>query len=239
MGSPALWGRLVNFEASLRKPALIYFGSFSPGDNLGFIADMPTNGATFSPTLTPPNGTRTTFTFSALPLYIVWNNTVQFQNIGYTLTGPVAGIYTATFMDYAGNILTPGSTDSIIAQTTTLNEPSSGGQQVSRASVAWASNLTIDTSIAQVITVLLTGNVTATNLTYQSSSAVPNGTAVSLRFQQNGTGGWTVTLPANLAHDSGFAIDPGASRTTVLPILYNGNTAEWEFTAAPFSVTGS
>src|SRR5258708_4676777 len=107
MGSPALFGKLVNYTASLRKPALIYFGSFSPGDNLSFIADFPTQGATFSPTLTPPDGSRTTFNFNALPLYIVWNGVIQFQNIGYLLTNPSIGLWVATFIDFAGNVLTP------------------------------------------------------------------------------------------------------------------------------------
>jgi hypothetical protein len=43
--SAAHWGQLVNFEASLRKPALVDFGLFSPDDNLAFIASLPSTGA--------------------------------------------------------------------------------------------------------------------------------------------------------------------------------------------------
>lgn len=41
MGSPSYFGKLVNFTAGARKAALIPFGTFSPNDNLGFIATIP------------------------------------------------------------------------------------------------------------------------------------------------------------------------------------------------------
>lgn len=56
MGSPAYWGKLAAFTASLRKPALVAFGTFNAQDKLGFIADIPN---TTPITLTTANGTIT------------------------------------------------------------------------------------------------------------------------------------------------------------------------------------
>lgn len=234
MGSPAFWGKLVNFTASLRKPALIAFGDFSPNDNLNFIADMPGVASSFTPTTTPPDGTRTTFQFAGLPAYIVWNGVIQFQNVGYTITGPVSGVYTVTFIDYLGNVLTPGSSDTLrSAGVTTLASPNSTA--LTQTAIPFAPDLVINVSLAQVITVVVTGNISSTELTYPFS-AVPTGTWLYIRFTMNSRGGWTVVLPTNLSIDSGFAIDPTPFRTTVLPIQYDG--VGWVFFNTPFSVTG-
>src|SRR5580692_11176677 len=99
----------------IRKPAFIPLGLFSPQDNMSFIPDMPGLLPAYTPTLTPPDGTRTTFTFAALPAYVIWNGVDQFQNVGYTITGPVSNIYTVTLIDFNGNILTPSATDDIRA----------------------------------------------------------------------------------------------------------------------------
>lgn len=238
MASPAYFGKLVCFTSSLRKPALIPFGLFSPQDNLSFIADMPGNTTTFQNTLTPPDGIRNTFLFSELPIYIIWNGLQQREGVGFTLTGPVAGIYAVQFTDFAGNILTPGATDDIYAETTILNIPSQPGTLPTKVAVPWASNLIIDTSLAQIITVLLTDNVVSTTLIY-GPSAIPNNVDVMLRFTQDSVGAHTVALPSNLAFDTGFAIDQGANRTTVMQLLYNSNTGSWIFAATPFSVQGT
>lgn len=148
MGSPAYWGKLVCFEAGLRKPSLISFGLFSPNDNLGFIASVNTNSV------------------------------------------------------------------------------------LSTATVTFASTLVIDTSTAQIITVILTADVASCTLNYAGSTA-PTGLQVYLRIVQNSTGGWTFVLPTNLLLDTGYTVDPGASRVTVLPIEWNGT--KWECFAPPFS----
>ena len=109
---------------------------------------------------------------------------------------------------------------------------------LSRASQLYQSALAIDTSAAAVITIQLTGNVASTVLNYTGSSTIPPGTFLWIRFQQNGTGGWTVALPANLVVDTGFAIDPTPSRTTVLPIQWNPANSSWIFFDSPFSVAG-
>ena len=108
----------------------------------------------------------------------------------------------------------------------------------SQASQLYASALAIDTSAASVITIILTGNVTSTVLNYSGSSTIPPGTFLWVRFQQDATGGRTVALPSNLVIDTGFAIDPTALRTTVLPIQWNPANSSWIFFDTPFSVTG-
>lgn len=235
MGSPSLFGKLANFGATLRKPMLIPFGLFSPNDNISFLPDLPGVSQAFTPTLTAPDGTRTTFQFAGLPAYLVWNGVDQFQNTGYTITGPVSGIYTATFTDYQGNVLTPSPTDDIRAAGSTIVPAASAPGQLSQANVAYASTLNINVTAAQEISILLTGNVAVTNLQYPFSS-IPQGQWVILRFQQNATGGWTVALPTNLVTDPGFAVDPTPSRTTVLPVSWNG--VSWIFFAVPFTVAG-
>jgi len=110
----------------------------------------------------------------------------------------------------------------------------SQSSQLTTFSASYASSLILDTSSADVITVLLTGNVASLTLTYVGSSSIPTGQRVWLRLLQDSTGGRTVSLPASLLADSGFAIDPTANRATVLPIQWNGS--HWIFFEAPFSV---
>lgn len=98
--------------------------------------------------------------------------------------------------------------------------------------VAYSSVMVIDTSVANVITVILTGNVISTTLNYDGGSPT-TGTTVTLRIVQDATGGHTFALPANLDTDQGYAIDLGPNRVTILPIQYA--TDHWEFWSAPFS----
>lgn len=236
MGSPAYFGKLAALEAMLRKPALIPVGLFSPQDDLSFIPDMPGLQPSFTPTTTAPDGIRTTFLFAGLPAYIVWNGVDQFLGVGYTITGPISGIYTVTLIDYQGNVLTPGSTDDIRAASTNIVPVANISGQLSQASVAYSATLVINVTLANVITVLLTGNVTSTVFSYPFS-APPVGTWLYVRFQQDGTGGWTVILPTNLVTDVGFEVDPGAGRITVLPVEWDGSA--WVFLGSPFSVAGA
>ena len=110
------------------------------------------------------------------------------------------------------------------------------GTVFTQASQAFASSLAIDTSVADIITVILTGSVTSMTLNYGGSSTIPTGQRFWLRFVQNATGGWTVVFPPNLHFDQNFAVDPGANRITILPMRYNG--ANWEFFEEPFSLPG-
>lgn len=153
MGSPATWGKLVAFEAALRKPMLIPFGLFSPNDNLAFIA-------------------------------------------GVSNTAP----------------------------------------PVTTANVTFAATLVIDTSVAQVLSVTLTADVTSCTLNYAGGSTIADGLQVWLRIIQNATGGWTFALPTNLVTDPGYVVDPGASRATVLPIEWDDALSKWIFFSEPFSV---
>ena len=150
MGSPAFFGKLVNFQAAERKPMLIPFGLFNPQDNLSFIASV------------------------------------------------------------------------------------SSGSQLTQATVSYASALVIDVSVADVISVTLTGNVASMTLDYTGVSTIPTGQRLWIRLVQDATGGRTVALPSNLICDSGFAVDHGASRATVLPIQWNGT--HWIFFDTSFSV---
>ena len=103
MGSPAFWGMLVNFEAGLRKPALIPFGLFSPGDNLGFIAGIDANGM-LGYAVEAPNGVvstpGTTFTFTFAPTIVVFNGLSLFPPTDYTVVGVTV---TLPFPAYAGD----------------------------------------------------------------------------------------------------------------------------------------
>jgi hypothetical protein len=109
-----------------------------------------------------------------------------------------------------------------------------GPTQYSQSTSAFSSTLVIDTSTADVITVVLTANVTSMTLNYGGGSLIPTGQRFWLRLVENSTGGWTVVLPSNLHYDQGFAIDTGANRVNILPIRWNGNN--WEFFEQPFSL---
>lgn len=88
MATPANWGKLVNFMAGLRKPALIPFGYFSPNDNIGFIASL--DGATIYPTGTTDGIVSTpghTFVFASAPSFLVVNGMTLYPSIDYAISG--------------------------------------------------------------------------------------------------------------------------------------------------------
>lgn len=115
--------------------------------------------------------------------------------------------------------------------------PSIGqGTTLSTASVAYTSSLVIDTSVADVISATLTGNVASLTLNYGGSATIPSGQRNWIRLVQDSTGGRSVTLPANLLYDQTYGVDTGASRATVLPIQYDTSASKWKFFAEPFSV---
>jgi hypothetical protein len=94
---------------------------------------------------------------------------------------------------------------------------------------------TIDSSSANVFQIFVLGNITAMTINYAGSSLIPTGTAIELRFIMQTTS-FTVVLPPNVIVDQGFAVDPGPNRTTVLPIIYDGNN--WVMNGQAFSVQG-
>lgn len=110
------------------------------------------------------------------------------------------------------------------------------GETLSSATALFNSSLVIDTSAANVISVVLTANVTSMTLNFAGSSTIPTGQWLYIRLIQDSTGNRTVVLPANLIYDQGFAIDPTANRATVLPIQYDTTLSKWKFFAEPFSV---
>ena len=110
------------------------------------------------------------------------------------------------------------------------------GSSFSQSTSAFSSPLVIDTSTADVITVVLTANVASMTLNYGGSSLIPTGQRFWLRLVEDATGGWTVVLPTNLHYDQGFAIDTGATRINILPMRWN--SANWEFFEEPFSIPG-
>lgn len=151
MATQANWGKLVAFEAALRKSSLIPFGMFSPGDNLGFIAGtLPSSAVT--------------------------------------------------------------------------------------ATVVYAAALVIDVATAEIFRITLTGNVTSTTLNYGGGTTIPDGQLVELRFIQDATGNRTLVFPTNLQLDTGFAIDPRASRASVFNLQWNNATSKWVLSSEPFSV---
>lgn len=90
MASPAYWGKLANFEAASRKPALVAFGLFNAQDNLAFIASLPAANSSFS--------TSTSF-FS--PTLVV--DTSAADVISITLTANV----TSMTLNYGGSGIIP------------------------------------------------------------------------------------------------------------------------------------
>lgn len=103
--------------------------------------------------------------------------------------------------------------------------------------INYTAAIVIDTSLGSTFGIAVSGNVTSTVLNFGTSTNIPLGTVVQLRYQMNNIGGFTVALPANLTIDAGFAVDPTPSRTTVMTIEWNGSG--WVFFGEPFSVTGS
>jgi hypothetical protein len=80
-----------------------------------------------------------------------------------------------------------------------------------------AGAITLDLSTADLTTCVLTGNVTVT------LQAVPAGTTARVQFQQDGTGGRTVTI-ANATFPSGWTMSAGAGRKDLLEFTVTATT---------------
>lgn len=98
---------------------------------------------------------------------------------------------------------------------------------VTLATIPFSTNLVINAGAAQVQTVFLTGNVNSCVL----DGSPQIGQQLVLRIIQVAPGGWIFTLPSNLVHDAGFAVEPGAGLVTVLPLLFTGT--QWIFNPGP------
>lgn len=112
----------------------------------------------------------------------------------------------------------------------------SQSNRLAEASVAYASALAIDSSVATVISVTLTGNVASMTFSYGGSSTIPSGVWFELRLIQDATGGRTVAWPANLLLDGGFVVDSRAQRATVLQMVYDTGISKWKLMVPSFSV---
>lgn len=84
-------GQLANYTAADRKPNLIYFGNFSPGDNLGFIASSEAVNGAQQVTLTGTvDGTNRVFTVPiTIPNHaqIYRNGVLQDPALSYAISG--------------------------------------------------------------------------------------------------------------------------------------------------------
>lgn len=106
----------------------------------------------------------------------------------------------------------------------------SGGRLLSFATVPWATNLVIDVSAADVISVTLSANVTSSSLNF-SGGTPPLGQQVQLRIIQNGVGAWTFAFPSDVSLDPSFVIDPGPNQVTIMNLEWNG--IEWILFSIP------
>ena len=112
LGHTALFTVTAN-PYTITVPALTIPSATSviPSPGGGVLPVLPT--AYWYPTTTPPDGTITNFSFPFNPSIVLWNWTTQLEGYGYTKTFNGTS-YVVTFVDAAGNVLTPGITDSII-----------------------------------------------------------------------------------------------------------------------------
>jgi hypothetical protein len=107
--------QVLNDQRPIRHRAFRSKKGYGIGPFSTPIGSANTGGGTavqFIDTLTPPDGIRTTFNFSILPKFIVFNGLTQFLGTGYTLA-VVGGFYQVTLIDSSGNVITPQIGDSI------------------------------------------------------------------------------------------------------------------------------
>jgi hypothetical protein len=111
---------------------------------------------------------------------------------------------------------------SIIAEVASTNLKVNKKAYTTKASVAYAAALTIDTNVSNLVVVgNLTGNVTSMTL-----SNATEGQFISIRFRQDGVGGRTVALPAGAKVDG--SVSTGANRTSYLNLTWNATDSRWE-----------
>lgn len=89
--------------------------------------------------------------------------------------------------------------------------------------------LTIDCSLGKSFTVTLTENITS--ITLSNTNGAGFATEIDIQFTQNGTGGWTVTLPASFKALGGSdtSVSIAAGSTTVLSAKTFDNGTTWRY----------
>lgn len=110
--------------------------------------------------------------------------------------------------------------------------------QFTYVSVTYASSMNIDTSLADIVVITLTGNVSASAFNYNGGTP-PDGVRVFVKIVQDAAGNHTFAFPANLPVPQNFAVDDRPLYATLLPIQYVANTGVWEFFSAPFTFKNS
>jgi hypothetical protein len=102
------------------------------------------------------------------------------------------------------------------------------GSAVNALSIA-AGTVTIDLALGDYFTLALTANVTSIVFTNLPVSGV--GRTIMIRFQQDGTGGRTVTLPSSFKGVTGSdaAVQGGANARTILALTSFDQGTRWEY----------
>lgn len=78
-----------NLMAMVRKPYYTLASIFSPAQDLSWIPSGGTIISTDNPAESP-NGVRTSFTFTANPIFIVYNGQLLKNGVDFTMVGYVA-----------------------------------------------------------------------------------------------------------------------------------------------------
>lgn len=100
---------------------------------------------------------------------------------------------------------------------------SNNGAYTTSLPVNYSSTLSLDANLTNVFEITpLTGNVTSMTIL----NGANNGRTINIRFQQDATGGRTVTLPTGAAVSG--AINLTGNRVSWLSLIYSGHGVRWE-----------
>jgi hypothetical protein len=109
-------------------------------------------------------------------------------------------------------------------------------EPLTTANVTFSATPIFEVTNGSVQNITLTGDVTSSQITYLGSTAgTPDGTRLTLRICQDGTGGRLFRWPSTLRLDTYFIVDPTANYCTVLDLQYVFGSSKWECVAAPVS----
>jgi len=141
---------------------------------------------------------------------------------GRLFTKDVAGLTELFYLDAAGTEFRLTDNGKLLLLGT--NNAWTKGQAITEVDVTFASTITPDASLSNAFRCTLTANVILA-----PPSNPKDGQVLTIRFLQDGTGGWTLSFGATIYGNTNddLALSTAASKHDMLTMYYNGTNSRW------------
>lgn len=141
---------------------------------------------------------------------------------GFVYTKDVGGLTEVFYMDAAGTVLQLTNNGKLLLLDT--NNTWTKGQAMTEAEITFASTITPDAAEGNAFRVTLTANIIL---------AAPinpiSGQILTIRFLQDGTGGWTLSFSGAIFGNTNddLLLSTDASKHDILTLFYNAQDSRW------------